>query len=197
MATSVMLLTGGDLPSNADDGWVEPKLDGWRVTITTGESGVVVRTRAGKSISVDELEPMAAFGAGHTFDAELIHGLGRLDDFYPLAGTVMSACRPRDLSVVVFDVIFLDGQTVCGEPIEWRRSALVDMDVNGPNWATVTRLPGTERGVLLDACDRLGMEGIVWKAPASRYRPGVRSSQWKKVKTVAWRTSHAHRRRPR
>jgi bifunctional non-homologous end joining protein LigD len=192
-----MLLTSGHLPRNADDGWVEPKLDGWRVTITTGHGNVVVRSRTGRRLNIDELDTMSAYGQGHIFDAELVHGLGRLDDFYPLAGAVMSRQRPRDIGVVIFDVTTIDGRTVCDETIEWRRAALVDMEVTGPNWSTVTRLPGTERDVLLDACDRLGMEGIVWKAPASRYRPGVRSTQWKKVKTHAWRADHAHRRRPR
>ena len=50
--------------------------------------------------------------------------------------------------------------------------------------------------VLIEA-ERLGLEGVIAKHVESTYRPGVRSRQWIKLKTEAWRSVHGPRRRDR
>jgi hypothetical protein len=60
----------------------------------------------------------------------------------------------------------------------------------GPGWCTIRALEGPPR-VLLDACERLDVEGVVAKRVDSPYRPGVRSRDWLKLKTVDWKRSHA------
>ncbi len=80
------------------------------------------------------------------------------------------------------------------EPYEQRRRVLEDLDFTGPAWATLPRWPGCDGAALLDACEQLGVEGLVWKRAASPYRPGVRSSDWRKTKCSLWR-AHLERRR--
>ncbi len=46
---------------------------------------------------------------------------------------------------------------------------------------------------LFEACDRLGLEGMVVKRGRSHYRAGVRSNDWRKVKCAAW-AEHRERR---
>jgi bifunctional non-homologous end joining protein LigD len=48
--------------------------------------------------------------------------------------------------------------------------------------------------VLLDACASLDVEGVVAKRVDSPYRPGVRSGDWLKLKTVDWKRGRAPRR---
>ena len=50
---------------------------------------------------------------------------------------------------------------------------------------------------LLEACETLGVEGLVLKDGAGRYQPGARSRSWRKVKCSHWRHQHAPKRRPR
>ena len=57
------------------------------------------------------------------------------------------------------------------------------------------RLPASGTASLLAACEAEGMEGVVLKRLASRYRPGVRTSDWRKVKCPGW-AAYAEQRRP-
>ncbi|MGI9028961.1 MAG: hypothetical protein ACR2HP_03110 [Ilumatobacteraceae bacterium] len=53
---------------------------------------------------------------------------------------------------------------------------------------------GRDLDDVLDECDQLAMEGVVLKRLDSRYRPGRRTNDWRKVKCPAWRPEHAERR---
>jgi bifunctional non-homologous end joining protein LigD len=190
-----MLLVSG-MPDDPARGWVEPKLDGWRATVTSERGAVQVRTRTGRQIDVPELQPLAAaLGDGTVIDGELIHGTGRMADFYPLAGTVASRARPRPLTFAAFDLVTCDGVSLVREPLEDRREALLARVQAGPHWAVVPQLPGTDLDLLLAECASAEMEGVVWKEAGSIYRPGMRSRSWRKVKTAAW-AAHAPRRAP-
>jgi len=47
---------------------------------------------------------------------------------------------------------------------------------------------------VLEACREHDLEGIVAKRIDAPYRPGERSPDWLKLKTIDWRTIHAQRR---
>jgi hypothetical protein len=70
---------------------------------------------------------------------------------------------------------------------------LEQLDLSGPGYCTIRALAGPPR-VLLDACASLDVEGVVAKRVDSPYRPGVRSADWLKLKTVDWKHGHAPRR---
>jgi bifunctional non-homologous end joining protein LigD len=51
--------------------------------------------------------------------------------------------------------------------------------------------------VLLEACGKHQVEGLVAKRTDSTYQPGKRSRSWVKVKTADWREHHAPKRHER
>ena len=80
-----------------------------------------------------------------------------------------------------------------GKPYSERRRLREGLELDAPGWVTIESLiePVTD---VMDACASLGLEGIVAKRTDSRYRPGIRSDDWLKLKTAAWYTTHAPKR---
>jgi bifunctional non-homologous end joining protein LigD len=84
---------------------------------------------------------------------------------------------------VIFDLLYLDGRSLFGDPYEARREALEGLGLDGDAWQT----PAYHRGdgaALLAASRERGLEGIVAKRLGSAYIPGRRSRDWLKVKNV-------------
>jgi bifunctional non-homologous end joining protein LigD len=179
-------------------GWAyEPKLDGWRAMVVVEAGAVKVRTRTGRDVS-DSLPELAALPAtlqdrSVVLDGELVAGAGKPEDFYGIAGRMASRRRRIPLTFVAFDVLFVDGQTVCDRPYDERRDTLEQLELKSANWAAVPSFDGEAADVFV-ACAELGLEGLVAKRVESRYRPGQRSRDWVKLKTTSWREHHAHRR---
>ncbi len=83
----------------------------------------------------------------------------------------------------IFDLLYLDGQTLMALPYEERRERLEGLGLGGPAW----RVPAVQRGAgarLLAATEQQGLEGIVAKRLDSRYEPGRRTGAWIKIKHV-------------
>ena len=114
---------------------------------------------------------------------ELISGAGTLADFYRLLGDL--GRRGGSATIVAFDVLALDDEVVTGLPYIERRALLEKLDLSG--FVVAPSFPGTDLDPLLKSCGELGMEGVVLKRLSSIYRPGQRSSDWRKVKCPAWR----------
>jgi bifunctional non-homologous end joining protein LigD len=90
--------------------------------------------------------------------------------------------RPPDPPVVylVFDVLWLDGQPVTARPLTDRRELLERLGLAGSCWQPTSLFVG-QAAELLAASRQQGLEGIVVKRLASPYRPGRRSSDWRKL----------------
>jgi len=125
-------------------------------------------------------------------DGELVADARRAGDFYRLGPNLRAASR-RDITFVAFDLLVLDDENLCALPYRNRRRLLEQLELSGPGWVTIPALVGAPR-VLLDACSELDVEGVVAKRVDSPYRPGVRSGDWLKLKTVDWKRGHAPRR---
>ena len=82
----------------------------------------------------------------------------------------------------VFDVLFVDGESLMDRPWTERRAVLEDLVVGGDRW----RVPAAHAdGAALAAASReQGLEGIVAKRVKSLYVPGRRSADWVKVKNI-------------
>ncbi len=91
-----------------------------------------------------------------------------------------------------FDLLFLDGQSMCSLPYRERRLQLQDLGLRGPCWHVVDALDCHPLDALA-GCLELGLEGVVAKRLDGLYRPGQRSSDWVKLKTPEWRAMHADR----
>jgi bifunctional non-homologous end joining protein LigD len=81
----------------------------------------------------------------------------------------------------LFDVLALDGVDVAPRPLRDRR-ALLERIAASTAAAVVVPPVFDDVGDALETAQRLALEGIVVKDPASGYRRGVRSDQWLKVK---------------
>jgi bifunctional non-homologous end joining protein LigD len=193
-----MLATAGRVPDG--NGWaVEPKLDGWRATVTVTDGQVQFRTRAGRNVT-DRLPEFAGLGAevgvDAVLDGELVARQGRAGDFYDLAPRMVARRRSEALTFVAFDVLVLDGTDVMHLPYRDRRHLLELLELDGATWCTCPSYDSTVDDVLA-GCVRLGLEGVVAKKLDSVYRPGHRSRHWRKVTTADWRTHHARLRHER
>lgn len=181
------MLAGHWRPSWPLSGWaVEPKFDGWRVGVEVDDS-VRVWTRNGHEITDRVPSAQRLAGWRIVLDGELISGAGTLADFYRLLGDL--GRRGGSATIVVFDVLALDDEVVTGLPYSERRALLEKLDLSGV--AVAPSYPGTDLDPLLESCGELGMEGVVLKRRSSIYRPGQRSSDWRKLKCPAWR-EHGH-----
>ena len=139
---------------------------------------------------------MSALGVEVVLDGELVVGAGRPAEFYALAGAVASRRRDRAaVSYVAFDVLWLNGWPLLDRPYVERRQVLQRLsELSDGALPVVPSFPASDLDALLIACEELDLEGVVVKRNASRYRPGRRSPDWRKVKTASWRTVHLPRR---
>jgi len=190
------MLAGHGVPAGSIANWAaEPKLDGWRARVTVDGGTVTVSSRGGKRLRVPALDLLAEGGTSMVLDGELVARAGRLENFYEVAPR-LSSRQPAHISLVAFDVVWLDGELLTGLPYEDRRQQLVSLPVDASAVTVVPSWPGEDAADLLAACEEQGVEGIVLKRLGSKYRPGARSYDWRKVKCQAWR-DHLELRRPR
>jgi len=84
------------------------------------------------------------------------------------------------LAYLIFDLLYLNGQSLLPLPYVERRDQLDGLGLTGPSWWTPPyQLDGH---TLLEESQTLGLEGVVAKKLASPYRPGARNGEWVKVK---------------
>jgi bifunctional non-homologous end joining protein LigD len=96
---------------------------------------------------------------------------------------IESLAREVPILYVLFDLLYLDGQSLMDRPYPQRRQALEKLRLSGPAWQVTPSHIG--RGSeMLDAARRHGMEGVVAKRLDSVYEPGRRSNCWLKIKIV-------------
>jgi bifunctional non-homologous end joining protein LigD len=99
------------------------------------------------------------------------------------ANVVRRRMKSHPVTYVLFDLLYLDGRDLTGEPYVRRRELLEGLALDGESWQT----PGYSVGhakELLAATAEQGLEGLVLKRLDSRYTPGKRGGSWLKVKTV-------------
>lgn len=175
------------------DWWFEVKWDGYRVLVEVDGSDVRLRSRRGHDLAGSFPELVDEWPQGsYVVDGEIVvFDRGGLPDFAALQtrhNVTGADARRRatavPASVVAFDLVH-DGEPVVELPIERRRGRLADLVGGRVVLGEPVRGEGT---ALWDAVVERGMEGVVAKRAGSRYRPGRRSPDWRKI---------AHRRRIR
>ena len=180
------------LPPPADrppsgPGWVhEIKHDGFRLMVRRDTAGVRLLTRNG--IDWTERFPLIAKSAdAMRARSFLIDGEPVACDLDGMPSFDRLRYRRQDGRVFLyaFDLIELNGQDLCREPLELRKRELGKL----LRWAAEIGLQFNEHIaepgdiVFRHAC-KLGLEGIVSKRLGSRYRSG-RSPDWLKLKNPA------------
>ena len=119
------------------------------------------------------------------FDEQGRPSFERLQGRMHLTGAAAIGERARSTPIVyvVFDLLFLDGESLMRLPYTERRARLEQLDLNGRSWRTPSYHRG-EGAALLEASAKQGLEGVMAKRLDSPYEPGRRPGTWLKVKNT-------------
>ena len=99
------------------------------------------------------------------------------------AAVIGRRAREAPVTYMLFDLLYLDGESTMPLPFDQRRVQLEQLGLAGDRWQTPSYHRGEGRA-LLGATREQGLEGIVAKRLDSPYVPGRRSAAWLKVKNV-------------
>src|SRR5215213_511744 len=170
------------------DDWIpELKHDGFRIVALKDGDEVRLWSRNGRNWAAEFVAITAAVMAVPVtrivLDGEAVaHCPEGMPDFHALLGR--AGCARACL--YVFDLLWLEAQDVRGLALIERRALLREhLKSAGPAIIYSEHLEAKDgEGMFRHAC-RLGLEGIVSKRAASRYRSG-RCASWLKVKNPAY-----------
>jgi bifunctional non-homologous end joining protein LigD len=184
-----MLATKGThVPRGAE--WLhEVKWDGMRVLVDVrpdGELHIRSRNEKDAKVAFPELHGLAGVGRDLLLDGEVVAFLDGVPTFGALAdrmhvtqarrAAVLAESNP--VTLLVFDLLRLDGEDLTGRPLEERRELLEGLGLVDVHW----QVPATydDGEMLLEATAAQRLEGIVSKKRGSLYVPGRRSPDWLK-----------------
>ncbi|MDP8914644.1 MAG: DNA ligase D [Pseudomonadota bacterium] len=175
-----------DQPPEGKDWQHEIKYDGYRTQLVIEGADVRAFTRNGYDWTGKYSGIVRAAGeircSSAVLDGEVIvqDHEGR-SNFHAIKDAL--ARRSEDFVFMAFDLLHLNGRDLRREPLRERRLALQEL-VGSSDARSVIRFSdhvvGTGRA-LLEAADKMGLEGIVSKKMSSRYRSGP-SKSWLKIK---------------
>lgn len=152
-----MTAVAGGEPFDDPDWGFEPRWEGTRAFALCGEETALV-------------------AAGGEVVSEAFPDLGSINQQVVALDAVLDGVVV-DGTYVVFDLVWIDGKDLTGEPLAGRRRTLSEVVVPS---ARIQLSPLTEaEGVALaGAVSDQGIEGMVAKRLASHYQPGVASPDW-------------------
>ena len=178
-----------------DPAWLyEPKWDGIRA-LAVCDKATQLFSRRGNDVTDGYPELSSLHVRLVALDAILDGEIVAFDDGKPSFQKLQQRVHVRNehqLSTLVrnspvvfmaFDLVYLDGASLIGEPLEFRRGLLEEIVVPD-EWIQVSPATAGEGSVLYEAAVTQGLEGIVAKRIDSLYEPGRRSPAWLKIKTV-------------
>jgi bifunctional non-homologous end joining protein LigD len=190
-----MLTRPAELPAD-DDGWaVEVKWEGVRATAYCRPGRLSLQGRDLTEITARYPEvrrltrqlgsrdavldgELVAFGADGRPSPERL----RKRSEPASESTVRRRLKSDPVTYVIFDLLYLDGRDLTGEPYRRRRELLEGLGLSGDGWQTPGYSPG-RAGELLRASAERGLGGVVLKRLDSRYAPGKRDGTWLQVES--------------
>jgi bifunctional non-homologous end joining protein LigD len=181
---SPMLATASEsLPQGA--GWVyEPKWDGYRAIVTISGGEARLTSRNGNDLTGRFRDAArAAERAVRAADAVLDGEICALDDHARSSFSLLQQGQGL-LTLVLFDVLEVDGTPLIDLPLSKRRSRLEQL-VDATRGGVVVSPQFADGAALLQAARERGLEGVVAKRLDSSYLPGRRGADWRKVKVRA------------
>jgi bifunctional non-homologous end joining protein LigD len=209
-----MLAVPGELPPAAeDDRWAyELKWDGVRAVGYADGGNLRLFSRNDLEITASYPEVVGLAGSLGTdavvdgelvaFDERGVPSFARLQERMHVRDVAVSRRLAGRVPVVylVFDVLSLTGRSLLDVPYLERRDVLAGLEIAGTSWQAPPSFlaPGAD---VLAASREQHLEGVVAKRRGSRYRPGRRSPDWRKVKhvrmqevvVVGWRSGKGRR----
>jgi len=94
-----------------------------------------------------------------------------------------NASRPLPVYFYIFDLLNRNGDDLQRLPIETRRELLGEMMPEPSDPLRLSPLLNAPLGQVLEAVQKMGLEGVVGKRNGSVYEPGERSGAWIKQRT--------------
>ncbi|MEO1059322.1 MAG: DNA ligase, partial [Actinomycetota bacterium] len=178
-----MKATLGTLPTA--DGWAhEIKWDGYRTLAHVADGAIRLQSTAGHDVT-ERWPELGALPGSLNADAAILDGelVVLDDDGRPRFEMIQRSGRgtDRQAALFLFDVLRIDDTDTIDLPYLDRRRLLESLVEPGPNW----QVPGHHVGdgaALLAATVEQELEGVISKRVDSRYRPGARTKEWRKVK---------------
>ena len=174
--------------------WAELKWDGVRALGIWDGRSLLLRARSGADITATYPELTAAPPDLGPVPAIIDGEVVALDESgrpsFPLLQSRINLTDRREIAReaartpvqwYLYDLLSLDDRDVSDLPLSARRELLESIAGDA---ASPLRVPPVFDDVdaALAAAERFGLEGVVVKDPASRYRRGARSESWLKVK---------------
>jgi bifunctional non-homologous end joining protein LigD len=186
-----MLASAGTVIPGGPEWAHEIKWDGMRLLADVADGRLTLSSRNENDVTTSFPELATLVGPGTPddmlLDGEVISVDAGLPSFSALAERmhVDDARKARSLAVarpvtlMVFDLLRLDGVDLTASPLTRRRTILEGIDLAGPS----IQVPPTydDGNALYAATLEQGLEGVVSKRLSSRYRPGRRSPDWLKL----------------
>jgi bifunctional non-homologous end joining protein LigD len=186
-----MLASAGTVIPSGPEWAHEIKWDGMRVLadVADGRLKLLSRNENDVTTSFPELATLAGPGMPDDMllDGEVVTVDAGLPSFSALSERlhVSNARKARSLAIarpvtlMVFDLLRLDGVDLTASPLALRRTILEGIGLAGPS---IQVPPTYEDGDALYAATlEQGLEGVVSKRLSSRYSPGRRSPDWLKL----------------
>jgi len=178
------------------DNWVyELKWDGMRIIATIDGDDLKLQSRnlldvtpsfpelAGLIDAAPGLSTFVLDGEVVAFDADGQPSFNQLQHRMHVVDPSDAARRSKTspVSMVVFDLLHVDGNDLHPLPFSERRKLLEQLVENGPTWR-LTDIHEGDPAILLDVVTSQGLEGLIAKQLTSTYTEGKRSSAWRKIK---------------
>jgi bifunctional non-homologous end joining protein LigD len=192
-----MLARGGSLPAGGGEPWAyEIKWDGVRAIAYSKPGELRFQSRNLNDIT-DQYPELSQLNRALSSHSAILDGeIVAFDDeqrpsFAALAKRMHVASRAQarrlasgtPVTYMIFDLLWLDGHSLMDLPYLERRGRLAALALSGARFQTPEHLTGGGEEVLAASAAQ-GLEGIVAKRLDSTYQPGLRSSNWVKVKNV-------------
>jgi bifunctional non-homologous end joining protein LigD len=185
-----MLATRGTMVPTGPEWLHEVKWDGMRVLVELagGRLRLVSRNENDVTVSFPELASLADACGGHDFllDGEIV----AFTDGVPVFGALADRMHVRNrrkaeqaaarnpVTLLVFDLLSLDGLDITALSLSERRAALESLCLDSRHWRVPPAYDDGE--VLRRATLAQGLEGVVSKRRSSTYRFGARTEDWLK-----------------
>jgi bifunctional non-homologous end joining protein LigD len=179
-----------------DDGawWFEPKFDGIRALTYLATDQTRLLTRRGRDVSAQypELHMVHELvnQVNAVVDAEIVAFDEDGRNSFEALQQRMNLTNEREIkraeqkvpvALVAFDLLWLDGNDVTGLALEQRRELLTTILEEDHRLQLITHVEGAGTA-FTEGARELGLEGVVAKRVGSRYAPGRRSPDWRKIK---------------
>jgi len=167
------------------DGWAfEIKWDGYRTIVHIENGSVRLQSTAGHDVT-DRWPEFARLAASVNASSVILDGelIVFDDDGRPRFELVQRSGVGSDRQAVIqfFDVLQVDGIDTIDLSYLDRRRLLDQLVEPGDNWTMPSFTVG-DGAALVAATAEQGLEGVIAKRIDSRYRPGTRTKDWRKIK---------------